>query len=92
LIDQGGWQEIYLGKQLWIYDSRSNSDDCVRVVSQVGDFYGTATGDSWRARASHVCELQFSMTRQGLKIDFNGLDRWDQDERERNLAEAVISK
>jgi len=43
LIDQGGWQEIYSGKQLWIYDSRSNSDECVRVVSQAGDFYGTAT-------------------------------------------------
>lgn len=43
LIDRGGWQEIYSGKHLWIYDSRSNSDECVRVVSQIGDFYGTAT-------------------------------------------------
>ena len=43
LIDQGGWQEIYSGKNLWIYDLRSNTDECVRVVSQAGDFYGTAS-------------------------------------------------
>ena len=43
LVDQGGWQEIYFGKNIWIYDSRSNLDECVRVVSQVGDVYGTAT-------------------------------------------------
>jgi len=43
LIDLGGCQEIYTGKNLWIYDARSNSDECVRVVSQAGDFYGTAS-------------------------------------------------
>ena len=43
LIDLGGWQEIYTGKNLWIYDTRSNVDECVRVVSQAGDFYGTAS-------------------------------------------------
>jgi hypothetical protein len=43
LIDLGGWQEIYTGKNLWIYDARSNADECVRVVSQAGDFYGTAS-------------------------------------------------
>lgn len=43
LIDQGGWQEIYIGKNLWIYDAKSNNDECVRVVSREGDFYGTAT-------------------------------------------------
>lgn len=43
LIDQGGWQEIYVGKNVWIYDSISNKDECARVVSQEGDFYGTAT-------------------------------------------------
>lgn len=43
LVDQGGWQEIYFGKNIWIYDSRSNFDECVRVISQVGDIYGTAT-------------------------------------------------
>lgn len=43
LVDQGGWQEIYTGKTLWIYDARSNVDECARLVSQEGDFYGTAT-------------------------------------------------
>jgi hypothetical protein len=89
LIDQGGWQEIYTGKNLWIYDTNSNSDECVRVVGQEGDFYGTASGDSWRARASHICELQFNMSYQGLKINFNGQDRWDYNERARNLKECV---
>lgn len=110
LIDLGGWQEIYSGKTIWIYDERSNADDCLRLVSQAGNFYGTATyvviwfcstapmkdanhairGDSWRARVSHVCELQFSMSYQGMSIDFNGLDKWDWDERVRNLAESGI--
>ncbi|KAF9559879.1 hypothetical protein CPC08DRAFT_637221, partial [Agrocybe pediades] len=90
LIDLGGWQEIYTGKNIWIYDSASNKDECVRVVSQESNFYGTATGDSWRARGAHVCELQFNMTYQGLKIDFNGLDKWDYNQRLRNLQESTI--
>jgi hypothetical protein len=90
LIDIGGWQEIYTGKTIWIYDERSNIDDCLRLVSQTGDFYGTATGDSWRARASHICELQFSMSYQGMRIDFNGLDKWDWNERVRNLSESGV--
>ncbi|EDR09138.1 uncharacterized protein LACBIDRAFT_296461 [Laccaria bicolor S238N-H82] len=90
LVDQGGWQEIYFGKNIWIYDSRSNLDECVRVISQVGDIYGTATGDSWRARVTHICELQFNMSYLGMKVDFGGLDRWDYGERQRNLKEAAI--
>lgn len=43
LIDQDGLQEIYTGKNIWIYDSQSNFDQCVRVVNQTGAFYGTAT-------------------------------------------------
>lgn len=45
LIDQGGWQEIYSGLNIWIYDAISNSDSCLRLVSQAGDLslYGTAT-------------------------------------------------
>lgn len=44
LIDLTGWQEIYSGKNLWIYDALSNIDGSVRVVSQTSsDFYGTAT-------------------------------------------------
>jgi len=87
LIDYGGLQEIYGGKTIWIYDTQSNTDESVRLVSQQGDVYGTATGDSWRARASHVAELQFSMSYHNMKIDFGGLDRWDYSERTRNLNE-----
>ena len=43
LLDHGGWQEIYEGKSIWIYDGQSNSDQSVRVVSQQGNIYGTAT-------------------------------------------------
>ena len=45
-------------------------------------------GDSWRARASHVCELQAHLAAGALTIDFGGLDRWDYAERARNVAEA----
>jgi hypothetical protein len=43
LIDYDGWQEIYSGKHLWIYDTKSNSDQCVRLISHSGEMYGTAT-------------------------------------------------
>ena len=43
LVDKHGWQEYYRGKHVWIYDIKSNTDQCVRVVSQSGDMYGTAT-------------------------------------------------
>ncbi|RPD59893.1 hypothetical protein L227DRAFT_575897 [Lentinus tigrinus ALCF2SS1-6] len=44
LVDHDGWQEVYTGKTLWIYDAKSNEDQCVRLVSQKGAaMYGTAT-------------------------------------------------
>jgi hypothetical protein len=43
LVDYQGLQEFYQGKNVWIYDTKSNTDQCVRVVSQSGDMYGTAT-------------------------------------------------
>jgi hypothetical protein len=43
LIELDGWQEIYQGKTVWIYDAKSNVDQCVRLVSPHSDFYGTAT-------------------------------------------------
>ena len=44
LVDHDGWQEVYAGKTVWIYDARSNADQCVRLVSQAGAaMYGTAT-------------------------------------------------
>ncbi|KAK0459164.1 uncharacterized protein EV420DRAFT_1538675 [Desarmillaria tabescens] len=88
LVDRSGWQEIYSGLNIWIYDSRSNTDQSLRLVSQEGDVYGTATGDSWRAQVSHIYELQFNMTFLDMKINFGGLDRWDLTERTRNMAEA----
>ncbi|KZT11003.1 uncharacterized protein LAESUDRAFT_644173 [Laetiporus sulphureus 93-53] len=91
LVDHDGWQEVYTGKTVWIYDARSNTDQCVRLVSQQSDFYGTATADSWRARVSHICELQVNLAAGALTIDFGGLDRWDYNERSRNLAEAMLS-
>ncbi|KIJ67867.1 hypothetical protein HYDPIDRAFT_25332 [Hydnomerulius pinastri MD-312] len=88
LVDCHGWQEIYTGKNIWIYDTKSNTDQCARLVSQSGDMYGTATGDSWRARVSHICELQVNLFSGAMKIDFGGLDRWDYNERQRNMKEA----
>ncbi|KAJ6495598.1 hypothetical protein C8R47DRAFT_1115674 [Mycena vitilis] len=88
LVDKKGWQEIYTGLTIWIYDTQSNIDQCVRLVNQEGDVYGTATGDSWRARVTHICELQFNMTHLDMKIDFGGLDRYDYPERRKNLEEA----
>ena len=43
LIDLDGWQEVYHGKTIWIYDAKSNVDRSARLVSQHPDFYGTAT-------------------------------------------------
>ena len=48
LVDFHGRQEIYNGKMLWIYDAKSNTDQCVRLVGQQGAMYGTAT---WVCRA-----------------------------------------
>ncbi|EIW63341.1 uncharacterized protein TRAVEDRAFT_26653 [Trametes versicolor FP-101664 SS1] len=90
LVDHDGWQEIYSGKTVWVYDARSNQDQCVRLVSQASAaMYGTATADSWRARVGHICELQVNLAAGALSIDFGGLDRWDYDERARNLREAL---
>jgi len=43
IVDYDGWQEIYHGKSLWIYDATSNQDQCARLISKCSDFYGTAT-------------------------------------------------
>lgn len=89
LVDQDGWQEVYVGKTVWIYDERSNTDQCARLVSPQSGMYGTASADSWRARVGHVCELQVNLASGAMKIDFGGMDRWDPDERARNLEEAA---
>lgn len=43
LVEHDGWQEVYVGKQVWVYDARSNTDQCARLVSSQGAMYGTAT-------------------------------------------------
>lgn len=45
LVDFHGWQEVYTGKRVWVYDAKSNQDLSVRVVSQQSaeGVYGTAT-------------------------------------------------
>ncbi|KAI0317205.1 hypothetical protein OF83DRAFT_1164025 [Amylostereum chailletii] len=87
LIDLNGLQEIYTGRSVWVYDAQSNVDGAVRMVNLAGDanVYGTATGDSWRVRATHITEMQANITFHGMKVDFGGLDRWDYAERVRNL-------
>ena len=92
LVDRNGWQEVYGGEgelDIWVYDQRSNGDGSVRVVSSSSDVavYGSATGDSWRARVDHIVDLQFSMRMGGMKIDFGGMDRWEYAERVRNIEE-----
>ena len=47
------------------------------------------SADSWRARVSHICELQVNLASGAMTIDFGGMDRWDYEERVRNLEEAV---
>ena len=42
LIDHDGWQEVYTGKTLWVYDTKSNLDQSARLVSQRAQAYGTA--------------------------------------------------
>ncbi|KAJ7072539.1 hypothetical protein C8F01DRAFT_973562 [Mycena amicta] len=89
LVDRNGLQEYYEGVTLWIYDAKSNVDQCARLVyGKSDDLYGTATGDSWRARVSHMIELQSEMAVNGTLISFGGLDRYDYEERKRNLEEA----
>ena len=46
------------------------------------------SADSWRPRASFLPELQINLISGAMKIDFGGLDRWDYNERRRNLADA----
>lgn len=44
LVDLDGWQEVYGGKTMWVYDEKSNQDQSVRLVGQQGTaMYGTAT-------------------------------------------------
>ena len=50
--------------------------------------YALYRADSWRARVTHICELQVNLASGAMSIDFGGMDRWDYPERVRNMAEA----
>jgi hypothetical protein len=47
-------------------------------------------GDSWRARATHMWDLQLNLD-AGMRIDFSGGAGvgWDMNERTRNLKEST---
>jgi hypothetical protein len=85
LVDHTGFQEVYHGRLIWVYDSTSNRDGSVRAVRQKAGIYGTATGDSWRARARPIWELHVSLDSGALDIDFGTEDRYDWSERKRNF-------
>lgn len=44
-------------------------------------------GDSWRARASFIWELQLNLSAGTMSVDFGGEDRFDSGERQRNFDE-----
>ncbi|KAG9000816.1 hypothetical protein FRB94_005142 [Tulasnella sp. JGI-2019a] len=77
LVEKFGYKEAYEGRTIWVYDTLSNTDGCVRLIDGGLDGqFGSSTGDSWRARASHMWELHVNMSTGGMKIDFGGQDRW----------------
>ncbi|KAF9517011.1 hypothetical protein BS47DRAFT_1340332 [Hydnum rufescens UP504] len=43
------------------------------------------SGDSWRARASFIWELQVNISAKTMQVDFGGEDRYDGTERARNF-------
>ncbi|KAF7315266.1 hypothetical protein MIND_00041000 [Mycena indigotica] len=88
LIDVNGLQEYYTGPTIWIFDAASNLDQCARLVYGQSDELPTAaTGDSWRARVTHLVQLQIEIGPRGTLITFGGQDRYDYNERKRNLEE-----
>ncbi|QRV89498.1 hypothetical protein RhiJN_17516 [Ceratobasidium sp. AG-Ba] len=91
LIDQDGFQEIYSGPRIWVWDQQSAKDQTLRLVSSRVFVYGDSTADSWRARATHMWDLQVNMD-AGMRIDFSGGvgGGWDMNERARNMKDAVI--
>ncbi|CAE7204430.1 unnamed protein product, partial [Rhizoctonia solani] len=90
LIDEDGFQEIYSGGRIWVWDHQSAKDQTLRLVSPEVFVYGDATGDSWRVRAAHMWELQLNLD-DGMRIDFSGGvgPGWDMNERARNLKEST---
>ncbi|CAE6519288.1 unnamed protein product [Rhizoctonia solani] len=90
LIDEDGFQEVYSGGRIWVWDQQSAKDQTLRLVSPRVFVYGDATGDSWRVKAAHMWELQLHLD-GGMKIGFSGGagTGWDMNERARNLKEST---
>lgn len=43
LVDSHGFHEVYTGRLIWVYDAKSNSDGCARLITQRPNYYGLAT-------------------------------------------------
>lgn len=67
---------------------KTDDDLTGRHILYCARFLIVCSADSWRARVSHICELQVNMASGAMSIDFGGMDRWDYPERVRNMAEA----
>jgi len=65
-------------------ESSSANDLMVSHVSNTYHMY-TCSGDSWRARASFIWELQVNISAKTMQVDFGGEDRYDGTERARNF-------
>jgi len=46
-------------------------------------------GDSWRAKVTHMCELQVNISNGAITINFGGMDKYTYEERARNLRDAM---
>jgi len=82
LRNYDGFQEVYKGRQVWVYDAASNQDGSVQCVSARGHPQGNiATGDSWRAKARSIWDLQLNLDAGNItELDFHP----DPTERARN--------
>ena len=59
------------------------------MLSLFSPTYLVCRGDSWRARVSHICELQLNVALGAMSISFGELDLWTYPERVRNIEEAM---
>lgn len=43
LVDSHGFHEVYSGRMIWVYDTKSNTDGCARLITQRPTYYGLST-------------------------------------------------
>ncbi|KAF8717761.1 Tryptophan synthase beta subunit-like PLP-dependent enzyme, partial [Rhizoctonia solani] len=93
LIDEDGFQEVYNGGRIWVWDYQSTKDQTLRLISPQVFVYGDATGDSWRVKATHMWELQLNID-NGMRIDFSGGVGvgWDMNERARTDQDFISAR